>query len=142
MQWALPHEPRDGRQQRSLPNAQMASNHTARVPLRPGNFTIANLILCQRVASASGAHFVPKMTLFTLYLTGGLFLNWRESSGPRKGVTHLSLFQRYTVRPGQKCCPVCPFRYPFTSCPNHSLPGVLTQESRLSLSLIFLLGET
>lgn len=121
---------------------RIASEHTARVPLLLRNFTVANLILCQRVASTSGAHFILKMSLFTPYLTGGLFLNWRESIGPRKDMTNLPLFQRYALRPGKKCRTVCPFCYPFTSCPNHSLPGMLTQEGKLSLSLIFLTGET
>lgn len=117
---------------------RIASEHIARVPLIPVNSTIASLVLCKPVASTSGAHFIFKMTASTFYQTGGLFLKWRESNGPKKDVTNLPLFQRRAVKPGKKWCTVCPLHYPLASCPNHSLPGMLTQEGRLNPSLSFL----
>lgn len=49
------------------------------------NFTIANLILCKHVTSTSGAHFILKVSLFTLYLTGWTILKLEGIQWPKEG---------------------------------------------------------
>lgn len=70
--------------------------------------------------------FYFKIDIFTLYLTGGLFLHWRECNGlikdPKKNVKNLLLFQRSAVRPGKKCCAGMPTVLPSCLLPWPATP--------------------